>query len=1721
MPRQLTDDEIAWTEAFIGRTIVLLPGPPAPQIGGRSDARLPAPPVPPGLAKAVEEDEEGAIADPARYLAYFRKFTPGLVNGQLNFAVGVPPGKPEAVRLMFHRSRSGKSLVGLLKKELGACKVTSGIAGAAKLAEAMGDDPTNRTLVLDLEGRPIPALGKRVRIMLRRLKVPGFNKVKILVGGQEAEISDGTDDEDIAPLEVGDDAKGELGDQLQPEAAASMPGIEGPDATVAFMPAPGGGPGAPQLQVVPGTAPPPDTKALFAGLDAESQRLINAETDRIFYEKGYLPEDKRIASKSDPNAAIWLAIRDGVIIRMVSDPGNPARQAPPPAAGDEPQPQWSKHLDAAEEYFRNTLKLTEDEIGRLETFSHDNAMAEENGEEKGAARLIGALSGKSSLGPLRDEMKTALSYDFAMKWMYSPSFHEDGAEANLDAMTKYAKSDPDLAKKMAEVFRKTAFSVPNSRFDGTDYDVLEKERDIQASLFDHAIDLDPTGTVKGVADGQKLAAIMLGQVRVDWIPGSEWTGNPDRFGRDLPKPAEDRRNAVINAVARGALDPKEAGKFFDRVFNSSSDLDVSPVDSIFGKAFDYDTSSEAEQESMAKLLTHVTNQAHARTPEDEKFNAGNMTDIMKSKGGREVLFSTSMSNEYRLWALDMMSQDSSFPDKRPWTAADLSDGWESPVVGQAFAGKAVEQARENFPEPWKVNGTADRGMLGNVVGEMFRLKKADVPKDETEEQKRKRLDEGFNHPAYELDAKPMKEILGYIGNGESMVTAIPVSLMNREEGPAQFQVLRIQKDAKSPPAFVDDQGNRYGTADKWVSDNKLPPGKVTFPRDLDLANPLVTLETPKSGKGARLLDIADKAAMAVGAAAGVALMIGTGGAATPLVAAAAAAYSGTRAVQHLVEMHDLGHDVTDLGDSRVRGLYLDVATNAFAVGQVGSAKLLTALAGEGAQISRAGANLIAGLQWAGNITDAAALANQINDLAQAWRDMSEDARDKALVSLGFTIAMHGAAVAKGGGFREQFDVKRIRNQIENKTPFNVEKAKPGELKTGEKIAVRNENGKMTIVYEGAKPTGEMLALHSDAAVSMEASYTLRKKLKRMMGDADPDQAKPGSAAWEAVEEIKKIEAEADAILSKLGSADAKARQELIARQVELNEAVVRENAKLDHFDKAGKGYVAAPAKGKDQAAALGWDKAEKPEGYEWVAGDREPHLFAPGKEPLYYDPHQKKFISKAEKAKIEDAAREVGKNIGTFMKTSDPSGGRPDVKFEPDGKAGKGLNKAEFTQELADRLGKKPEEVGKLVGMMGRPLGKEVGLAWEAALANSKQAQEAMDKSTLRTKLAGAAERGGRTDHAAAMRKQAGKLNEEASDLVGGEFWKLVYGDKRFAKLKQQILDAGLTFQEGKAPYLEAPDPDNPGKTVKVQVTLKHPAGKTGVPVRAQDAESLELSFRSENAAVLEHIRRTVRNQTGTNTGDPHPMPPSDGPPLKAPEKWRTWPPPEEPPLSELPAEGVPAQWPTAPGDLEPEIAKHWTKASGPAREVLSKAAKAEPALTAAVESATEELGGKMIGLKYRVKGAASLTEKIATEMAAKGVTAERAAARMSDAVRYTASFPPEKLADGVKATLSKLQQKGNEVVLLKNTWLDEKSSYKGVNVQLRDPNGQPFEVQFHTPESFWAKDEGTHDIYKQMRKLDKSSPEWAKLNEQQMQIARGLTRPAGIERIKPVKEVK
>lgn len=183
---------------------------------------------------------------------------------------------------------------------------------------------------------------------------------------------------------------------------------------------------------------------------------------------------------------------------------------------------------------------------------------------------------------------------------------------------------------------------------------------------------------------------------------------------------------------------------------------------------------------------------------------------------------------------------------------------------------------------------------------------------------------------------------------------------------------------------------------------------------------------------------------------------------------------------------------------------------------------------------------------------------------------------------------------------------------------------------------------------------------------------------------------------------------------------------------------------------------------------------------------------------------------------------------------------------------------------------------------------------------------------------------------------------------------------------------------------------------------------------------------------------------------------------------------------------------------------------------ILLAARKAEPVLTKAIAGTTERLGGRMIGLDYKIKGFHSLARKIATDVVKTGISAEEAAGGICDAVRYTSCFEPEDYTEGVKAVLEDLVGNGNTIRKLKNAWVKD-IPYKGINVQLTDPNKQVFELQFHTPRGFKAKDEDTHHIYEEMRLLNSTSARWKELDRQQREIFKDVPVPDGVATIEEV----
>ena len=161
------------------------------------------------------------------------------------------------------------------------------------------------------------------------------------------------------------------------------------------------------------------------------------------------------------------------------------------------------------------------------------------------------------------------------------------------------------------------------------------------------------------------------------------------------------------------------------------------------------------------------------------------------------------------------------------------------------------------------------------------------------------------------------------------------------------------------------------------------------------------------------------------------------------------------------------------------------------------------------------------------------------------------------------------------------------------------------------------------------------------------------------------------------------------------------------------------------------------------------------------------------------------------------------------------------------------------------------------------------------------------------------------------------------------------------------------------------------------------------------------------------------------------------------------------------------------------------------------------------VESA--EPDRRLAGLEHMLKGEARLKEKVADELAAPGLSVREALGKVSDAVRYTFTYRPQRYADGIDTDVERLKAEGFELLKLKNLWTDEQ--YKGINSQWRRPEtALRFEVQFHTQESLEAK-EVTHGAYERIRGSITLS-ERAELQNFQRHVNAFLVTPEGTEKI-------
>ena len=156
--------------------------------------------------------------------------------------------------------------------------------------------------------------------------------------------------------------------------------------------------------------------------------------------------------------------------------------------------------------------------------------------------------------------------------------------------------------------------------------------------------------------------------------------------------------------------------------------------------------------------------------------------------------------------------------------------------------------------------------------------------------------------------------------------------------------------------------------------------------------------------------------------------------------------------------------------------------------------------------------------------------------------------------------------------------------------------------------------------------------------------------------------------------------------------------------------------------------------------------------------------------------------------------------------------------------------------------------------------------------------------------------------------------------------------------------------------------------------------------------------------------------------------------------------------------------------------------------------------------------GARLVGLEHCLKGEERFKEKIADELSTKpDRSMAEVTGRMPDAMRYTFEVNVENYVESYWQRCDALARCGYEMLLSRNSW--QIPDYKGINTRWLTPDKQIFEVQFHTPESYQAK-QLTHHAYERLRIGSASGAERPDLELFQQSVSSHVPNPDGVAEI-------
>lgn len=182
------------------------------------------------------------------------------------------------------------------------------------------------------------------------------------------------------------------------------------------------------------------------------------------------------------------------------------------------------------------------------------------------------------------------------------------------------------------------------------------------------------------------------------------------------------------------------------------------------------------------------------------------------------------------------------------------------------------------------------------------------------------------------------------------------------------------------------------------------------------------------------------------------------------------------------------------------------------------------------------------------------------------------------------------------------------------------------------------------------------------------------------------------------------------------------------------------------------------------------------------------------------------------------------------------------------------------------------------------------------------------------------------------------------------------------------------------------------------------------------------------------------------------------------------------------------------------------------ADKILGEVGTVEPEVTRDLGRSVAGFGGRMEGLKNRVKGRDSLVRKIRDKTLLSGRSMDEVAGRINDALRYTAVVDEKGYVPAIERVIGDYRRRGYTVVDNDNTW-HAGNPYQGINMVFASPEGVQFELQFHTAASYRTKS-GNHRDYELMRDPGASLEERQAAYRRMVDTWKKVPTPPGVERI-------